>query len=233
MASALDLKDALQELCALLVQRGGPTGHKKAEDFMHAALEPPITRSSLSELDIGSIVNNCNLRHDINFDRELHFRPNLDGARGTMKRKAQAAYWSALVAELELYSMIASNVSRSLGGSERWSRLTLASKRRVPTMFEAVKELLKALVPEQDQPLIDAQLDVEIIMQEIERGICDLPRIARWLSQMLKTHCAPMRDAMIDKMVACIDEGFEKGHSHMLKDGLIQLFGVLEAMKLV
>lgn len=233
MGSALDRKEALQELCALLVQHGGPTGHTKSDDFMHAPLEPPITKSSLSELDIGSIVNNCNLRHDINFDRELHFRPNLDGARGTMKRQAQAAYWSALVAELELYSMIASNVSSNLGGPERWNRLTVASKRRVPRMFEAVRELLKALVPEQDQPLVDAQLDVDIIMQEIERGICDLPRIARWLSQMLKAHCAPMRDTMIDKMVSCIDEGVTKALPHLLIDGLIQMFGVLEAMKLV
>ncbi|KAF2100384.1 Tcp11-domain-containing protein [Rhizodiscina lignyota] len=227
-----ELEDVLQELCALLVQHGGPNGQTKAEDFVNANIDPPVTRSSLSELDIGIIVGNSKLRHDINFDRELHFRPNLDGAKGRMKRKAQSSYWSALVAELELYDMIASGVTTSLGSCNNAGRLRAASKRRIPRMFEAARDILKALVPESDQPTIDAHLDVTVIMQEIERGICDLSRISRWLCQILKAHCAPMRDSMIDKMVAYVDRGVAERQASFLVEGLVQLFGVMEAMKL-
>jgi hypothetical protein len=38
-----------------------------------------VTKETLSELDRSKIVNIPNLRHDINFDPDLHFRPNLDG----------------------------------------------------------------------------------------------------------------------------------------------------------
>lgn len=223
--------EMLQELCQLLIQHGGPSGEKKAEDFLHANLDPPVTRQSLSELDIGSIVSNSKLRHDINFDRELHFRPNLDGARGRVKRKAQQEYWSALVAELELYTILFTASGHE--DSVKVARLRSSCKQRIPRMFEAVRDILKVLVPEQDQQTVDTQLDVEVIMQEIERGVCDLPRVARWLAQILKAHCAPMRDSMIDKMVSCIDKGVEEGSAQMLVEGLVQLFGAMEAMKLV
>lgn len=54
---------------------------------------PPITNLSLAELDIDAIINNSKLRHDVNFDRELHFRPNLDGERARQKVKAQDSCW--------------------------------------------------------------------------------------------------------------------------------------------
>lgn len=42
----------------------------------------PVTKATLSELDINQIVLTLRLRHDINFDPDLHFRPKLDGERG-------------------------------------------------------------------------------------------------------------------------------------------------------
>lgn len=221
-------ESSLRQLCLLLIQHGGPTGDQKAEDFLHANLDPPVTRQSLSELDIGSIVSNSKLRHDINFDRELHFRPNLDGARGRVKKRAQSEYWSALAAELQLYSILF-----TASDSPKQERLRAVCKQRIPRMFEAVRDILKALVPEQDQPAIDAHMDVGVIMQEIERGICDLRRIARWLAEVLKAHCAPMRDGLIDKMVSCIDKGVQDESAEMLVEGIVQLFGAMEAMKLV
>ncbi|KAK4188836.1 hypothetical protein QBC35DRAFT_183692 [Podospora australis] len=44
-------------------------------------LEPPVTKTTLSELDVTKIMYIPKLRHDINFDPELHFRPNIDGKR--------------------------------------------------------------------------------------------------------------------------------------------------------
>ena len=38
---------------------------------------------------------------------------------------------------------------------------------------------------------------------------------------------------MIDNIVACIDAGVREGQAQFLVEGLAQLFGVMEAMKLV
>lgn len=45
------------------------------------ALSPPITRSTLRELDLSEILRNPQLRHDSVFDPNLMFRPNYDGER--------------------------------------------------------------------------------------------------------------------------------------------------------
>jgi len=61
----------------------------------------------------------------------------------------------------------------------------------------------------------------------------DLMRLTEGLAQLLKTHCAPMRDELVDKMVDRVKTGvFEKNHGAIIS-GLRQFFGILEAMKLV
>jgi len=66
-----------------------------------ADLCSPITniqtsKSTLSELDVNKIVHNPKLRHDINFDPDLHFRPNLDGKRGRMKTEEAKDFWKTI-----------------------------------------------------------------------------------------------------------------------------------------
>lgn len=189
--------------------------------FTSATKEPPITKKSLGELDISSIINNSKLRHDVNFDRELHFRPNMDGPKGRAKREAHSGYWFAITTELDLYGwMIQRSVSVEM--------IKLCQK-RIPAMFDAISEILKNLVPERDQPAVDQHLDKLMVMQEIEKGVCDFVNIAEWLAKLLKRHCAPMRDDMVDKMV----EKIRRGTSRWISEGLGDLFAVLEAMKLV
>ncbi|PWN28658.1 hypothetical protein BDZ90DRAFT_259687 [Jaminaea rosea] len=63
---------------------------------------PPITRSTLRELDMGEILKNPQLRHDVVFDSNVSFRPNWDGERGRKKREACERYWVAVGREVEL-----------------------------------------------------------------------------------------------------------------------------------
>lgn len=62
-------------------------------------LEPPVTERSLSELDASKIICNPKLRHDINFDTDLHFRPNLEGEKGRKKKNRSDQFWSVLLSE--------------------------------------------------------------------------------------------------------------------------------------
>lgn len=202
--------------------------------YSKASLVPPITAESLGELDIARIINNPKLRHDVNFDKELHFRPNLDGSRGRQKLRAADDFWKALVAELTLYTAIGGKLRActSTQDAEYWMRMMSSSQKRLPAMFETIRDILKTLVPERDQQAVAERLDVAMIMQEISKGLFDMMSLAQWLSTLLKAHCAPMRDEWIDQMVSQVQKGTENNCQKRLISGLRQLLGILEAMKL-
>jgi hypothetical protein len=228
-------KDFPEQLAELIMDMiPGLQGEELGDAFLRAADLPPITKQSLSELDIQNIIANIKLRHDVNFDRDLSFRPNLDGAKGQEKLKASKKYWNALVAELELYTRLFQG-SPTLWSSRNvnWSEIVHHAQRRIPKMFEIIKEVLKSLVPDRDHARVDEHLDVPMLMQEIEKGVCDLVRLAEWMAHLLKEHCAPMRDDWVDKMVISTRDGVAKNSPADIVKGLRELLGILEAMKLV
>jgi hypothetical protein len=198
---------------------------EESQVFYDASRTAPITKQSLSELDIGSIINNSKLRHDVNFDRELHFRPNMDGERGRRKRDAQDLYWRAIAVELKLIFHVLRAPLEDIDKPALIEQCSL----RLLQMFETIKEILKNLVPDRDQSDVDDHLDTAMLMQEISRGVCNFVSIASWMAQLLKRHCAPMRDEMVDRIV----EKIEQETPDSITAGLADLFNVLEAMKLV
>lgn len=202
--------------------------------YTRASLLPPVTHDSLSELDIVRIINNPKLRHDVNFDKELHFRPNLDGTRGRHKLKAAEDYWKSLVAELELYRVVGMGLAmtETRADTEYWTRLSAHCQKRLPAMFETMRDVLKTLVPERDQAAVIDRLDIPMMMQQISRGLFDLMSLASWLSRLLKAHCAPMRDEWIDRMVGEVQCGVDETSQGKIVAGLRQLLGILESMKL-
>ena len=100
-------------------------------------------------------------------------------------------------------------------------------------MFQTIRDVIKSLVPDSDHSRVDEHLDVPLLMQEIERGVCDFVRLAEWIARLLKEHCAPMRDVWVDEMVALTRQGAVTQDSKQIVIGLKTLFAILEAMKLV
>lgn len=226
--------DIMHSIYNLLEQLPGPEDVDLVDPYQRAALLPPITQESLAELEVTRIVSNPKLRHDVNFDRELHFRPNLDGSRGKHKLKTADEYWKALVAELELYRAIGVLLMSCQDAKqyEQLSQMMKASQIRVPGIFETIKEILKTLVPAQDQAMVEERLDVPMIMQQISNGVFNLMDLALWLAALLKAHCAPMRDDWVDQMVTQTRRGVEEGCQKRIVLSLRQTLGILEAMKL-
>lgn len=204
--------------------------------FFSASDRPPITTQSLGELDTPNIIKNIRLRHDLNFDLVCNFRPNLDGPRGAKKRKMMEQYWDALVAELSLYSRLF-NDHPQLGHRDAcWSNVVAQAERRIPLMFDTIRDVLKSLVPEPDHQRIDDILDGQLLMQQVERGVVSdstLVCLAEWLNHFLKKHCAPIRDALLDRMVEEIRGAVAHQDLRRLINGLCHLMEILEAMKLV
>ncbi|KAJ8111690.1 hypothetical protein OPT61_g5777 [Boeremia exigua] len=226
-----DIPGQLAEL--LITMISGAEGEELAEAFLDGSDLPPITRQSLSELDIQNIITNIRLRHDVNFDRDLSFRPNLDGAKGQEKVKVAQRYWRALVAELELYNRLFQGTPPLLDmDTADRPAIILHAERRIPRIFQTIREVLKSLVPDRDHSRVDEHLDVAMLMQQVERGICDLVGLSEWMSCLLKEHCAPMRDQWVDKMVSYTRTGVAQNKPESIVKGLCELLGILESMKL-
>ena len=235
MFDVVDDMDVEHQLYQLLDQTADAQDVDLVDPYMKASMQPPITHESLSELDVARIIQNPKLRHDVNFDRELHFRPNLDGSRGRHKLRAADEYWRALIGELELYRACGAQLLTCHKAHDlaHWARMMKASQKRLPGVFDTIRDVLKTLVPDRDRVTIDERLDVEMIMQEISKGVFDLMGLAQWLARLLKAHCAPMRDEWIDQMVMQTQRGVDEGCQRRIVLGLRQLLGILEAMKLV
>lgn len=231
MMSPLEIRHAIFELLDELPETAAVD---LVTPYQRAAMLPPVTQDSLCELDVGRIINNPKLRHDVNFDRELHFRPNLDGSRGKQKLKSADEYWKALLAELEIYRAVGFRLmgSRSAEELEYWTCMIKANQIRLPGVFTTIYEILKTLVPDRDQAIVAERLDVEMIMQQICKGVFNLLDLAQWLATILKAHCAPMRDEWIDQMVEQTTKGIEEGDQKAVVVGLRQTLAILEAMKL-
>ncbi|KAJ2981207.1 hypothetical protein NUW58_g6744 [Xylaria curta] len=186
-------------------------------------LEPPVTKATLSELDVAKIIHNPRLRHDINFDPELHFRPNLDGEKGRRKQQKADQFWDTLRDQLQQFITDRDGFVQQYGNGEDWS---------LPLLLRSVKEIIQTLVPARDRLCLDEGLNVELIMQQFSRGMADLEKLASWLSGVLKSHCAPMRDEWVDQMYSQLTNGNRTNNMGELVQGLRNLLSVLEAMKL-
>ena len=100
-------------------------------------------------------------------------------------------------------------------------------------MFATIRDILKTLVPASDCFVVDERLDVALLMQELENGVCDVKGLSDWLQRLLLGSCSPIRDTEVERMVAVVHEGIDKSDARILVDGLKVLFGILETMKLV
>ncbi|KAL4944932.1 hypothetical protein BDV06DRAFT_186161 [Aspergillus oleicola] len=202
-------------------------GHRDTNLLVTANKYPPVTKSTLSELDLPCIMGNINLRMDANFDRDLHFKPDLDGEKGRKKRKDAGEYWHAMASEISIYAFCQRDDRPNEHHNEGPS-----FEPRLPALFETLQDVLKTLVPERDHPNIMENLEVALLMQQIQKGVLDMVAIAKWLAALLKTHCAPMRDEWADTMVRQISSGSQRQDAGEIVSGLQTLFAILEAMKL-
>ncbi|KAI0181803.1 T-complex 11 [Hypoxylon sp. FL1284] len=185
--------------------------------------EPPVTKVTLSELDVNKIIHNPKLRHDINFDPDLHFRPNVDGEKGKRKQEKANQFWNMLTEQLQMFIVDREQFMLRFGQGENWC---------LPQLLKSVKEIIQTLVPQRDRMYLEEGLNVELIMQQFGKGIADLEKLASWLSGVLKSHCAPMRDEWVDEMYNQLTNGNNTNNMEELVQGMRSLLSVLEAMKL-
>lgn len=184
-------------------------------------LLPPVNLQSMQEIDLNEVLKNPQLRHDILFDPQIQFRPNLSGERGERKRKVNDNYW--LMISNEIYSLINNN------------KKLVKSTSPLLIMFDTLKSILISLIPNDDKLKINLILDQNLIQQQLNNSSFNFNSFSNWICKIFKLHCAPMRDQWIDELDSTFQDSILPNGSINIPKlimGLRSLFAILEAMKL-
>lgn len=195
--------------------------HQLGLDKNRDLLLPPVNLQSMQEIDLNEVLKNPQLRHDILFDPQIQFRPNLSGERGERKRKINDNYW--LIISNEIHSLI--NFNKKL----------VKSSSPILIMFETLKSILISLIPNDDKLKINLILDENLIQQQLNNSSFNFHSFSNWICKIFKLHCAPMRDQWIDELDSTFQDSILPNGSINISKliiGLRNLFSILEAMKL-
>lgn len=195
--------------------------YRHIPSFSVAPSLPPINLQSLKEIDLQEILKNPQLRHDILFDPQLQFRPNLDGERGRRKKSVIKRYWVEIELECKQF------FTNSNATSSHPPKLT-----RLRALFTTLREILLSLLPMKDRSPVNEIMDIDLIVQQLVYGLFDFVAMAKWLGDVFKSHCAPMRDLWVLDMIAKFQQAFDEACVNKLVEGLRLIFLILEAMKL-
>ena len=206
--------------------------------FAFTSLEPPVSEESLCDLEVRRLSNNLLLRHDLNFDRDITYRPNTHGLYGQQRTVQSFEYWSAITKELAIlltndYTSSSIEASHNIVSSTQACSSCASELPRLSRMFGAVRTILKSLMHEDEWDAIDARLDGDLLVQEVKNRAFDLVALSDWLAVLLRRCCSLKRYHSIDTMTSSIRLGIERGDAQLITTGLTCLFEILESSKLV
>ena len=195
-----------------------------------ASQQPPITMIGLNQLEVSNIIGSPRMRHDLNFDKEAKVNPSHDNDMGELRRAKARKYWKALTVELALYMEC---TLKKCDGCLLHT-VTLPNKVwRMKEVFATLKDILKNLMREEDEPAIEQSLDVRLLMQQLNKGICDLKSLSNWFGRIIKGSCSPIRDDEVNDTVELLKRAIDTAQPFDLARGLENLFTLFETMKLV
>lgn len=186
-------------------------------------LEPPVTSKGLQELRIDKIMNSLKLRHDLNFDPDLHYRANFDGDMGRKKHAQNDEFWSQLLSDLVEFEADPQTFLKDYAG-RAWT---------LPTVLKNIKDIIKTLVAPDIVRMVEEGLEIEHLMQELAKGAADLERWVGTVAQFLRDCCAPIRDNLVEGMEQRIVEGHQKQSLTIICSGIANLLSLVECMALV
>lgn len=211
--------------------------------FHSVSLEPPITTATLSQIEFDRLYKNLFMRHDINFDPNIQYRPIPIDRQGAVRMTEASSYWDALNMELiwcarvqscpRLYFSRKCNCTPTVRCLRKEKSSLRTKLVRLPRMFEVIREILHSLLPKTEWLAIDERLDTSLLVQELENSACDYVSLGNWLANLLQRYYLSDGDYLISRMVSTIRDGVRGKDITGILSGLKQIFVILEAMKLV
>ena len=205
-------------------------GNRIQQELKDASSQPPVERDELDSLDVKKLENSMRVRHDLNYATHLvlSLQP-----KNQQQLEDASRYHSAVVLELVLF--LTNNSTQSCCSCT--GRSSLADQQpqlnRLPGFVDTIRQLVKDVVREEHCNLVDDVMDVDLMMDQLKNGCCDLLALAEWLGLILKQSCSPTRDAQIDGTINLIMTAVETRDCEALTFGIASLFEVFETLKLV
>ncbi|KAJ2987249.1 hypothetical protein NUW58_g4613 [Xylaria curta] len=213
----------------------------------------PITETTLSELDIASIVNSPGHQYDVSYNADLCFRPNLDGSqrhqanRGFLHSTLDAARCMEGVVyhtrkiharsdmdfcreEYSARSPFWNTLQKNLQYLDYPHVAVRVAGGCVLRMLNDMKEILEALIPHRSA-IINESLDIQPLMLQMFWRAEGFEECVLWLRDILKQHCAPMRHEMVNEMCITLSEGSRERDCQILVAGFKSLFSLLWTME--
>lgn len=213
---------------------GSASVNKPTDAEVQALYNPlaPIDGDTAKELELVAIQNNVTVRVDLCYDDDLFFRP-IEGRKGAEKRCKIEIHRECLSWELSIYAHnLRGNCSECAQGKDNGMETVVHLPSRLAKSFSALRDLIGTLLPDRDKAVVLERLDVDHLVRLSRAGTFDAVTFADWLTRLLKTHCAPCRDEMVEKMNRQISDGARTNNVDLLVKGLQTLLLLLEAMKL-
>lgn len=194
-----------------------------------APWQPIICRASLRELEASAMQVNINLRIDICYDPEVSFQP-VSGLKGVFKAKKSAMYWECIAVELQTYQHDLQGGCEECNWMQNVRTETISS--RLYNMIAEMRNLVLMQIPALDKRTVEESIDIAWMIRLIRLGIFDMARFSTWLSNLLLTYCAPMRDDTIRAVHERIVQAAAIADMTEVTQALDTLSRLLEMMKL-
>lgn len=122
-------------------------------------------------LDVDKLFDNFKLRHDINYDPELRLQPTWYGEKGRKRQEKANQFWNTFLAQLHLFVTDRPAFLAQFPDEKNWG---------LPQLLRSVQEILQTLVSHRDREFLDEGLNVDLLMQQFNKEIADLEKLAGW-----------------------------------------------------
>ncbi|TIB67896.1 hypothetical protein E3Q22_04052 [Wallemia mellicola] len=151
-----------------------------------------INIKSILELDILNILYNDNLRHEIIHSKSLQFK-SLNNS------KKSDLYWKAIEYELEFDCSCLVFDDKGQGSIVECKCHNGVQPKRIPIMIRNIRDILINLLEKSNKADSDR---VNELTNELLDDKLTLSQLFKSLSEILKKHCAPIRDSLIDRFLS-------------------------------
>lgn len=176
---------------------------------MNSSLVPNINIRTILDLDLLAILNNHKLRHEIINSKSLQFK-----SLNKEQSHKNSLYWQAVDAELKFGCVCGAH--------------SCHCSRRLPILIRNIRDILVNLLEssnKNDSSFVYNLLNPIEILDNLHKNNLDLHDLFKVIGDILKKHCAPIRDGEIEQFI--------QTSLHQTTKSLELFLQLLEVMKIV
>ena len=199
--------------------------------LLNSPIDPPHNGRKHPRLNISALVDDIQVRHDLNFGQPAVGPASFGDA--SAEKLLWKRYSDAVALDLAFYLRPRhANICCSCISS-RWTGAPGPNDVRLAGFFKIIRRTLQALIRTEHWLIVDQAIDTELLLIQLRSGNCDLLSLIVWLGGILKESCSPLRDADVDMTTNLFTTAVPNRNGDKLSIAISRLFDVLQTMKMV